>query len=172
MQTYLCRYTREFQERLTYQTYCKNQVTDAILHYYEEICREKRISFQCQVEAPENTGIEDTDFCRLFGNLLENAVEAAERCPDGSPRFIRVQIRARNNKLLIEEENSCTGSLRRGRDGIFSGKHSGQGIGTASISEIAARYGGLADFQDHNGIFKAEIFLRLTKKDTEDKLFG
>lgn len=78
----------------------------------------------------------------------------------------------RNNKLLIEEENSCTGSLRRGRDGIFSGKHSGQGIGTASISEIAARYGGLADFQDHNGIFKAEIFLRLTKKDTEDKLFG
>lgn len=68
MQTYLCRYTREFQERLTYQTYCKNQVTDAILHYYEEICREKRISFQCQVEAPENTGIEDTDFCRLFGN--------------------------------------------------------------------------------------------------------
>lgn len=172
MQTYLCRYTREFQERITYQTYCKNQVTDAILHYYEEICREKRISFQCQVEAPENTGIEDTDFCRLFGNLLENAVEAAERCPDGSPRFIRVQIRARNNKLLIEEENSCTGSLRRGRDGIFSGKHSGQGIGTASISEIAARYGGLADFQDHNGIFKAEIFLRLTKKDTEDKLFG
>ena len=172
MQTYLCRYTREFQERLTYQTYCKNQVTDAILHYYEDICREKRISFQCQVEAPENTGIEDTDFCRLFGNLLENAVEAAERCPDGSPRFIRVQIRARNNKLLIEEENSCTGSLRRGRDGIFSGKHSGQGIGTASISEIAARYGGLADFQDHNGIFKAEIFLRLTKKDTEDKLFG
>lgn len=107
-----------------------------------------------------------------IGNLLENAVEAAERCPDGSPRFIRVQIRARNNKLLIEEENSCTGSLRRGRDGIFSGKHSGQGIGTASISEIAARYGGLADFQDHNGIFKAEIFLRLTKKDTEDKLFG
>ena len=53
-----------------------------------------------------------------------------------------------------------------------NGKHSGQGIGTASISEIAARYGGLADFQDHNGIFKAEIFLRLTKKDTEDKLFG
>ena len=36
MQKYLCRYTREFQERLTYHSYCKNQVADAILHYYEE----------------------------------------------------------------------------------------------------------------------------------------
>lgn len=48
MQTYLCRYTREFQERLTYQTYCKNQVTDAILHYYEEICREKESLFSAR----------------------------------------------------------------------------------------------------------------------------
>lgn len=172
MQTYLYRYTREFQEKLTYQSYCKNQVIDAILHYYEEICREKRISFQCQVETPEKTGIEDTDFCRLFGNLLENAIEASQCCPGGSPRFIRVQIRARNSKLLIEEENSCTGPLRRSKTGIYSGKHSGQGIGTASITEIATRYGGLADFQADNGIFRAEIFLRLTKTDTEDRICG
>ena len=72
MQKYLCRYTREFQERLTYHSYCKNQVADAILHYYEELCRKNGIVFQCQVEAPEKTGIQDTDFCRLFGNLLEN----------------------------------------------------------------------------------------------------
>ena len=172
MQIYLQQYSIEFQEKLMYHSYCKNQVTDAILHYYEELCREKRISFHCQVEAPEKTGIEDTDFCRLFGNLLENAMEAAVRCPEGEPRFIRVHIRARNNKLLIEEENSCTGALRKSKTGIFSGKHSGQGIGTASITEIAARYGGLADFQSENGIFRAEIFLRLSKKDTEDKLCG
>ena len=101
--------------------------------------------FQCQVEAPEKTGIQDTDFCRLFGNLLENAIEAAQLCPKGSSRFVRVQIRTRNNKLLIKEENSCTDPLRRNKTGFFSGKHSGQGIGTASIMEIAARYGGFAD---------------------------
>ena len=91
MQKYLCRYTREFQERLTYHSYCKNQVADAILHYYEELCRKNGIVFQCQVEAPEKTGIQDTDFCRLFGNLLENAIEAAQLCPKGSSRFVRVQ---------------------------------------------------------------------------------
>lgn len=170
MQMYLYRYTREFQEKLTYRSYCKNQVTDAILHYYEEVCREKGISFQCRVEAPEQTGIKDTDFCRLFGNLLENAVEAAESCQEKKPRFIHLQISARNNKLLIVEENSCTDFLRKSRAGIFSGKHAGLGIGTASISEIAARYGGLADFRAEEGIFRAEIFLCLTKKDTEDML--
>lgn len=171
-QKYLCRYTREFQERLTYHSYCKNQVADAILHYYEELCRKNGIVFQCQVEAPEKTGIQDTDFCRLFGNLLENAIEAAQLCPKGSSRFVRVQIRTRNNKLLIKEENSCTDPLRRNKTGFFSGKHSGQGIGTASIMEIAARYGGFADFQSENGIFKAEIFLHLTQRDTEDRLYG
>lgn len=172
MQKYLYRYTREFQERLTYHSYCKNQVTDAILHYYEEICKKKEIIFQCQVETPEKTGIQDTDFCRLFGNLLENAIEAAELCPKGSSRFVRVQIRTKNNKLLIKEENSCTDPLRRSKTGFFSGKHSGQGIGTASIMEIAAHYGGFADFQSENGIFRAEIFLRLLQKDTEDRLYG
>lgn len=170
MQMYLYRYTREFQEKLTYRSYCKNQVTDAILHYYEEVCREKGISFQCRVEAPEQTSIKDTDFCRLFGNLLENAVEAAESCQEKKPRFIHLQISARNNKLLIVEENSCTDFLRKSRAGIFSGKHAGLGIGTASIAEIAARYGGLADFRAEEGIFRAEIFLCLTKKDTEDML--
>ena len=172
MQEYLGRYTREFQEKLTYRSYCRNQVIDAILHYYEEVCLEKNISFRCQVEVPEKTGIEDTDFCRLFGNLLENAVEAAQLCPEGKERFVHMDIHVKDNKLLIKEENSCMEPLRKNKNGFFSGKHSGQGIGTASISEIAARYGGLADFQSENGIFKAEIFLRLKKTDTEDKLCG
>ena len=124
------------------------------------------------MEAPEKTGIKDTDFCRLFGNLLENAVEAAQLCQEEKDRFVRVDIRARDNKLLIKEENGSTVPLRKNKNGFFSGKHSGQGIGTASISEIAARYGGLADFQSENGIFKAEIFLRLKRTDTEDKLCG
>lgn len=158
MQKYLCRYTREFQERLTYHSYCKNQVADAILHYYEELCRKNGIVFQCQVEAPEKTGIQDTDFCRLFGNLLENAIEAAQLCPKGSSRFVRVQIRTRNNKLLIKEENSCTDPLRRNKTGFFSGKHSGQGIGTASIMEIAARYGGFADFSLKMAFLKLRYF--------------
>lgn len=139
---------------------------------YEEICKKKEIIFQCQVETPEKTGIQDTDFCRPFGNLLENAIEAAELCPKGSSRFVRVQIRTKNNKLLIKEENSCTDPLRRSKTGFFSGKHSGQGIGTASIMEIASHYGGFADFQSENGIFRAEIFLRLLQKDTEDRLYG
>lgn len=172
MQAYLYRYTREVQDCLTARSYCKNQVMDAILHYYEEICAEKDISFQCQIEIPEETGVKDTDFCRIFGNLLENAVEAAQVCGEGKSRFVQLDIRTKNNKILIKEENSCTGSLRKNRLGIFSGKHSGQGIGTASIAKVAAYYGGLADFQEENGVFKAEIFLCLTKKDTQDKTFG
>ena len=172
---------KKLEQTIGYQFTAKSLLEQAMTHssyavsythLYEELCRKNGIVFQCQVEAPEKTGIQDTDFCRLFGNLLENAIEAAQLCPKGSSRFVRVQIRTRNNKLLIKEENSCTDPLRRNKTGFFSGKHSGQGIGTASIMEIAARYGGFADFQSENGIFKDEIFLPLTQRDTEDRLYG
>ena len=172
MQAYLKKYTIEFQERLTYHSYCKNPSADAVFHYYEENCREKGISFKCQVEAPADIGITETDFCRLFGNLIENAIEAAQLCADRKKRFVDIQVRAKNNKLLIRIRNGCKGKLHRNEKGLFSTKHSGPGLGTASVTEITGRYGGLADFSEEKGVFTADIFLNMMKKDTGDKPFG
>ena len=86
--------------------------------------------------------------------------------------FHKFEEQIRDCPNFLSCYRGCTDPLRRNKTGFFSGKHSGQGIGTASIMEIAARYGGFADFQSENGIFKAEIFLHLTQRDTEDKLCG
>ena len=76
---YLNQYQITYQPGNTYVSYCQNPAVDAILHYYEEECQKRQIAFNCQVEMPGRTNIEDTDFCRLFGNLLENAVDAAHK---------------------------------------------------------------------------------------------
>ena len=166
---YLAKYTVEFQTRLYYRCFCANTVVDSILHYYEEVCRQKNIDFRCEAEIPLDTGVEDTDFCRLFGNLMENGVEAAGKCTKNR-RFLSVKTWVKGNKLLIRIENSSIGTLERSGKRLLSGKHEGKGIGTFSASEIAEKYGGLADFSQEGDVFLAEVFLRIQKKDTGDKL--
>ena len=171
----VCNYIEEMRSTFTdskQMVHTGEYETDSLINYLIDSAKEHQITVDCDIKIPEDIEVLRCKINIIVGNLLENAIEAAQLCPKGSSRFVRVQIRTRNNKLLIKEENSCTDPLRRNKTGFFSGKHSGQGIGTASIMEIAARYGGFADFQSENGIFKAEIFLHLTQRDTEDRLYG
>lgn len=156
---YLNQYQITYQTGNTYISYCRNPAVDAILHYYEEECQKRQIAFDCQIEMPERTNIEDADLCRLFGNLLENAVAAAARCTQNSTRYISIKVAVKKNKLLIESENSCTNRLHKNSFGFLSDKHAGNGTGTLSIAEVAGKYGGMADFQEKNGIFRATVFL-------------
>lgn len=159
IQEYLNQYQIAYQSGNTYVSYCRNPAVDAILHYYEDECQKQQIVFNCQVDMPEKMNIEDNDFCRLFGNLLENAVDAAARCAPNSKRYISIKVSTRKNKLLIETENSCTNRLHKNSFGFLSDKHTGNGTGTLSIAEVAGKYGGMADFQEKNGIFRATVFL-------------
>ena len=100
---------------------------------------------------------------------MENGVEASGKCTKNR-RFLSVKTWVKGNKLLIRIENSSIGTLERSGKRLLSGKHEGKGIGTFSASEIAEKYGGLADFSQEGDVFLAEVFLRIQKKDTGDKL--
>ena len=159
IQEYLKQYQITYQTGNAYTSYCSNPAIDAVLHYYEEECQKNKITFTCQMQIPEKTNIDDTEFCRLFGNLLENAVDAAVRCPKEHARYISVKAITRKNKLLIETENSCINRLHKNAFGFLSDKHDGNGTGTLSVTEVARKYGGMADFQEKDGIFRVSVFL-------------
>ncbi len=44
---------------------------------------------------------------------------------------------------------------------LYSTRHSGRGIGTASVSKTAEKYGGYADFAAEDGMFRANVFIPL-----------
>ena len=68
-------------------------------------------------------------------------------------------------KLLINIENTYSGEVRRKGDVFYSTTHNGQGIGTASVSKAAEKYGGYADFSAEDGIFRANVFIPLDETD-------
>ncbi len=61
--------------------------------------------------------------------------------------------------FLIVVDNTAPTPPRE-QDGEFlSSRHEGLGIGTQSVKDITARYGGVARFQWENGIFYAAVML-------------
>lgn len=127
---------------------------DAILHYYASQLEQKGIKYRYSVEVPEKMKISDLDICRIFGNLMENAVRAVQKEENADEAYVNCICKVKMGKLLINIENTYAGEVQRNGAAFYSTSHSGQGIGIASVSKTAEKYGGYADFSARNGIFR------------------
>ncbi len=80
-------------------------VIDVIINSKLEKMKEKGISFEINVEFPQNTNISSHDMCTILANLLDNAIEAASALEN--PGKISLTIRKINYFLLIKISNPC-----------------------------------------------------------------
>lgn len=151
------------------ETYCKNITVNGLLQYYVGIAREQDI--HCEVHAVcDELNIESVDLTVLFGNAMENAINACCKCSDN--RWINVQVGIVQGSFAIEISNSCKG-VRLNRqfqteDGFspaeaFLSEHSGNGYGLSSIAHTAQKYDGSASFRFNaeKEIFTSRIRLNM-----------
>ena len=136
---------------------CRNMLADALLKYYQSLCGRHKIRFECAADLPEEIEMEDTDFTILFGNLLENAWEAArKRKEDG---YIKVQIQDQGNQIIACIENSYDQQLLSEKKGFRSTKHEGMGIGTRSARLVVEKWNGVMEWQGDGGVFRVRLVL-------------
>ena len=142
-------------------TYCSNTTVNGVLTYFAEIARGKDIEFKVNIGVPEDIQIEKTDLSILFGNLLENAVEACQRQITG-PRRISVRGQTTQNTFAIAIDNTYDTIPEKDRRGRFrSMKHTGAGIGTESVKNIVSRYNGVIQFETKGDLFCVSAMLYL-----------
>ena len=156
---YLQEYASVMMEEEKVVCYCRNMAVDAVIHFYAGELRQRGISFEYDMMLPQNIGISDTDLCKIYGNLLENAVDAVKEQPPESHPYVKVLTKIKNKKLLIEISNPYSNEIQRKDNGFYSTKHDGFGIGTASVTEVVQRIGGYVAFSTEESIFKVNIFL-------------
>ncbi len=146
--------------------FCSNPTVNAILSHYTALCQREGIALSVQVNLPaQSDGLPDVDYCVLFGNLLENAVEACRYLPEGE-RFITLSTHRRYHTLLITMENSFDGKFKRS-DGLFrSRKRDAVGIGLTSVQSIAEKHGGDAQFKPNGTVFTSAVYLTPTPAST------
>lgn len=162
---YLARYTETFAD-LEQKPLSGNASLDAILHYYLARAESEAIKVSTHFSGlPERFKIDVVDLTVLLGNLLENAIHAAERLPT-SARWLRVNAGVMNDALYLLVENACVDDGARqstyvDAESYRASGHHGHGQGLTSIRLIAEKYGGSAEFKKDDGVFSARVVLNL-----------
>lgn len=134
--------------------YCGNEMVNAVLRFKSRQCRENGIAVSIQVGFPETAGLTDRDLCSLLTNLFDNAIDACGKLPE-QRRSIKLQISRHNRYLLIVMRNPAVPGH------VFRGPRQGHGLGLEIIKEIAEKYDGQLRCRFEEGVFRAEVVLKV-----------
>ena len=142
-------------------SYCSNMTVNAVLTFFSIEAQKADIQYDVSIGVPEDIKITKADLSILFGNLLENAVEACQRQTAGERR-IQVRGQTTQSTLAVTIDNTYETAPEKDRRGRFrSMKHSGPGIGTESVKNIVARYNGVINFETKGDLFCVSVMLYL-----------
>lgn len=126
-----------------------NIVIDSLIGYWCIVAREQGIDFSVNLTIPMKMPFRGADICLILGNLLENAVEAAQKVEE--EKYIRLRMKYDKNNLLIYVENNYKGTLIKTREKRLkstkpnAGNH---GVGLPSVYRTVAKYHGLVVIED------------------------
>lgn len=135
-----------------------NDFVNAILNSKLSIAKSKGIEVLCS-SSSEVSGISEYDLCNLIGNMLDNAIEAAEKTGDNA--VVEVSIHSDKYKLMITLANSILQSVLNDNSKLKTTKNKTElhGFGVKSIKTIAEKYGGSVDFYEEDLTFFCRVIL-------------
>ncbi len=136
-----------------------NEFVNSILNTKLSAAKQLGIEVICSC-AKDISGIEAVDMCTLLGNMLDNAIEAAEQCPPPK-RLIEIKITSSDGKVVIHAMNSIKGSVLDENNELNTTKQDSaeHGFGVKSIRLIAKKYSGTVNYFEENGELGCRVVL-------------
>lgn len=106
------------------------------------------------------------DLVVLMGNVLDNAIESAKKCPEP---LIEIEFFAAGGYQSILCKNTCPAPVLRDNPHLTTTKKDADlhGLGVKNIKRITEKYAGIADFYEEDGKFCVHI--ALPKEDNNDQ---
>lgn len=138
-----------------------NRAVDALLYQKRKRANEKNIKWECDVQMPKGYSINEFDLCVLFGNILDNALEACGRMRCGESCFINIQAKTVKKCFLIEVKNSVD-MAEKYADGFTNKENPREhGIGLMNVGDVVHGYNGVLNIESENGIFVTSVLIPL-----------
>ena len=136
--------------------YTGNPILDILLTDKAAISKEKKIKFDIKVDNINMDFLEAIDTTTIFGNLIDNAIEAVEKVEED--RWIRISILPHQEMVFVRIEN--TSLPLKWRNGFpVSEKGKNHGIGLLNVKRSIEKYDGDISFQQKNGIVTVDLLL-------------
>lgn len=147
--------------------YIDETTVNSILAYYATLCEEKDVQLDIEIQLANIGTFNPLDMTVILGNCMENALSALETVPK-EERQMQVKMGKVDAALLIIVENRCkeVSCEKKGEycewNNFHSLRHfSAEGIGLRSISDVAEKYGGIAQFRYKDEFFTSRIMLNI-----------
>lgn len=136
-----------------------NEILDVCLMEKKLLCEKNSIKLDCIANGQCLSFMQPSDLFSLFGNALDNAMEAVCKLDDVEKRIIFVSVKEELGMAIIHVENNYTGKLimadgipRTSKDDEFY-----HGYGVKSIRMVVEKYDGNMALLPQNGIFNLNI---------------
>lgn len=139
----------------------QNAALDVVLAGKMLTCNSMGINITCLADGRRLGFMDDCDVYALFGNILDNAIEAVSRVENPEQRVVTLTVGTKDNFMLVECENYFSGSLVFD-DGLpLTTKEDRQnhGFGTHSIRTLTEKYDGSLKLSAQDEIFTLSILI-------------
>lgn len=149
----VCNKTKEY-------AHSGNITIDSIINYKLQKAEQKRIKVTADIIVPMELTVPTFDIAVVFGNLLDNAIEAVTYVED---RWVDIRVKYTKGRLIIEINNSYDGTLLRTSEGIMSRKEDKEthGMGIKSVEMTLEKYDGVLQITRDGVKFTAKVLMYL-----------
>lgn len=134
---------------------CENTVVDAFLSSRIREAERNGTQINAQIALPSELAIQNTDLIIVFGNLLDNAMEA---CAGVAQPEICIDAHLSKGCLVIHEENPTTIRPTEKQRRIPELE---RGLGLHILEEMSSKYNGELQYEAADGRFQITLILNI-----------
>lgn len=143
-----------------------NDAFDTILTEKKLIAEKSEIMMTVIADGKLLEFINLMDIYVLFGNILDNAIEACNKLEDKDKKVISLNIKENAGFVYIEQNNYYVGEIKRVNGQFITSKEDAKhhGFGIKSIEHIVKKYNGVSTLNISDNIFSLRILLPIKQK--------
>lgn len=137
-----------------------NIAIDSLINNKCALALEKGIKTDVHVEIPAELPYQAADLCIIIGNLLDNAIEAAEKVTEDP--YIDLSVRYIKECLMVSVKNNYTGEIRKDRNGNYithKKDTENHAIGLRSVQKCVDKNQGKIKITVDPKCFKVDVML-------------
>lgn len=132
-----------------------NSYVDSMINTKITLARSEKVDVKCTILS-KMEGIDDLEFCSVFGNLMDNAIEAGRKVTE--KKEIIIFVEEKMGYLRLEIQNKIEKSVLNENSSLNTTKKdtSSHGIGHKSIKRTMQKVGGALKYYETGDLFCAE----------------
>lgn len=145
-----------------------NTIIDSVLNYKTDLAERKGIKVDVDINVPANITVDSAMWVTILANLLDNAIEAAQKVTENP--YIKVKLRYGRERFFLKIMNSYNGDIRQ-EDGVFlttkDRNRDMHGLGLTSVRNTIGNFGEM-NLHHTDEEFIVEVICLTHKKEMDE----